>query len=285
MPGPHRCGVVEDADELAARLESDGFAVVRLLDRSTVERLLEAFVALDVDDEPWFTSTGHADRPTAVEVDQMVRDRVGPAIACLLPGWVAFVGAFISKAPRPESTVFLHQDWTYVDERRARAFVIWCPLVPVGVREGTLHVVPGSHRWSDRTRGSHFPQPYEQVEQLVIERLCLPVPLDAGHAVVYDSALLHHSPPNHSDRVRPVVAAGLAPAGTPLVHHWADPDGHVRVFHVDGPYFTAQVNGLEPTGYPVIERYLLEDDRVDEAQLAVLVNAGVGPARRLRPDG
>ncbi len=285
MPGPHRCGVVEDAGELAARLQSDGFAVVRLLDPTAVEQLLDAFVALRVDDEPWFTSTGHADRPTAIEVDAMVRDRVGPAIAGLLPGWVAFVGAFISKAPCPESVVFLHQDWTYVDERRARAFVVWCPLVPVGVREGTLHVVPGSHRWSDRTRGSHFPQPYEQVEQVVIERFCLPVPLEAGQAVVYDSALLHYSPPNDSDRVRPVVAAGLAPAGMPLVHHWSDPDGHVRVFLVDGPYFTAQVNGLEPAGYPVIERYLLEDDRVDEAELAGLVKAGVRPGRASRPDG
>ncbi len=265
-PGP-------GAGRLHARLERDGFAVTPFIDAGTVTQLLAAFRELALDDEPWYTTTGHADRATAMRVDRMLRTTLATAVAAVMPDTRAFTGAFISKASTETSRVHLHQDWTYVDETEARAHLIWCPLIDVGPVEGTLHVVPGSHRWSDLPRGAHFPLPFEEVETLLVDEHAVPVPLPAGHAIVYDSALLHYSPPNRSGAVRPAVALGLAPTETPLVHHYGDDQGVATVYRVDDGFLTEHPNGSEPHGYPVLDRYRISQRRITPAEVGRLAAA------------
>lgn len=266
--------------DLVTALERDGFAVTPFLGPEVVAELLDVFTTLGLDDEPWYTTTGHAPRPVARRIDRLVRDAVADAVSRALPGFTPFTGAFISKASTEQSTVFLHQDWTYVDETRARAFIAWCPLIDVGVREGTLHVVPGSHRWTHLTRGSHFPPVYEDVEQLLIDDHTVPVPVVAGTAVVYDSALLHYSPPNRSGAVRPVVAVGLAPVDAPLVHHFADADGLATIYEVDDRFFTEQENGRQPQGCRMLGRYRVSGRRFTPDDIARLATAPGGGATR-----
>lgn len=231
-------------------LEVDGWTTTRLFDDATAARLRARWDELGVGDEtPYFTTNIHTDRATARGIDQALKAELAPGLAEALPDHEAFLAAFIFKGAHSGS-VGLHPDWTYTDERHHRTTLFWCPLVDTGADNGTLHVVPGSHRWVRGLRGSgDFASAVEDVEDLLLER-AVSVPLRVGEAVVYDAALIHGSPPNTTDRPRPVAAVACAPRGAPLVHFHRGPDGRTAGYAIDESWYTVQPFGEPPTGFP-----------------------------------
>lgn len=121
-------------------------------------------------------------------------------------GWTT-----ITKWPGPQGTVVSHRDPTFVDERSFRSIGVWCAITDLAIGDGTLEVVPGSHRDAPVVR------PHQAVENLVPEvdeahpRPTVPVPLAAGWALVYDHALVHRSGPTDAPQPRCVVAGLLVP--------------------------------------------------------------------------
>lgn len=253
--------------DVRAQLDDVGYACVPLLDAPTVAELRRTFDELGVAGTPFYASSVDADRETAMALHRLIRDAMEAAVDAVVPGARGFLGAYLSKAANPENVLALHQDWTYVDEARHRAHIAWCPLSDTSTESGTLHVIPGSHRWLDRARGSGFPNPFRDVEATLVAHHLVPLPTPAGHAVIYDSALLHASPPNRSGEVRAVAGLAFAPAGAALVHHHTDGDGMARVYEIDEWYYTRQEFNTEPAGYPLIGTHPVVDDPVTEADL------------------
>lgn len=234
-------------------LAEQGWTTATLFDAGTAARLRDLWAGLGVpDDQAYFTSNIHTDRLTARAVDQDLKGALGPALAEALPGLEPFLAAFISKGAHSGS-VGLHPDWTYTDERRHRTTLVWCPLVDTDGDNGTLHVVPGSHRWVHGLRGSgDFPSAVDGVEDLLLAQ-AVTVPLRVGQAIVYDAALLHGSSPNTSGRPRPVAAVALAPVGAQLVHFHRGDDGVTAGHAIDESWYTVQPFGRPPAGYPDYE--------------------------------
>ena len=73
--------------------------------------------------------------------------------------------------------------------------------------------------------------------------------------------------------MRPVVAAGVTSAGTPLVHHFADGQGFATAYAVTDSYFTAQENGREPQGCPILDRYPVSEHRFTADEIRHLATA------------
>jgi phytanoyl-CoA hydroxylase len=75
----------------------------------------------------------------------------------------------------------------------------WLPLVDVGLENGCLQVLPGSHRhappWEEEARDGRS---VAQLEGLRPQ----PVPLSVGGAILIHQHCTHVSPPNRSDHVR-----------------------------------------------------------------------------------
>lgn len=231
-------------------LPDAGWASARLLGEVEVAELRRRFEQLQVDPEhAFFASSEHAPRDVARAVDHDVKAALGPALERLLPGYEPFLGAFISKGPLGWNAVELHQDWTYTLEPAARAVIVWCPLLDVDGRSGSLRLVPGSHRWTGNLRGSGaVPAPLGAVAPRVLDR-SVGFTMPAGTALLYDAATLHGSPPNAGDEVRVAAAVALAPKGAQLVHYHAEEGGPVEGYLIDEAWYTTQTFGRRPQGY------------------------------------
>ena len=233
-------------------MATQGFASVAFLDEGCCEEARRLLDGLGLDPEVgFFASNVHADRADATHIDRVLRELAQPAVERTLPGHVAFKGVLIAKGPTGHNWVGVHQDWEYVDERRHRAYVIWCALQDTDVGDGTMHVVAGSHRWLGNHRGSgSFPEPFAAVSDMLVTDHATALPLRAGDAVVYDNRLLHFTPPNDGDRLRAVVAVAVAPAGAPIIHEHSLDGVTAAVREVDPVFFTAEPFGSIPPGAP-----------------------------------
>ena len=231
-------------------LRRHGFAVVDLLGPAQVAACQQAVDDLAVDpDHGFFVTIYDAWGEGARSFDQRLRPVVAPRVARLLPGYEPFLVAATTKGARSTKPVKFHQDWTYTDERTTPTVFAWCPLVDVDEQSGCLHVVPGSHRWSDGLRASRTLEATEHLQDEFAARSAA-VPLRAGQAVLFHPGTVHGSGPNSTDRPRPAITVASAPAGAEFVHfHLAD-DGTVTGYRVDDAFFTTNPYGTAPTGRP-----------------------------------
>jgi hypothetical protein len=193
-----------------------------------------------------------------------LRDLLAPVWERVLPttfaGHRAVMSTFVVKHPGPESGMFLHEDRSYVDEARTRAYTVWVPLTDVGpdTGNGTLEVVPRSHRLATRLGGSHTPDLFRPYERFLRERL-VPVAARAGEAVVYDTRTLHASGPNLTDEGRLAVVCAVAPEDEPLLHVVATSRTHRRVHRIHPDFFVEhhprEIEQQMPDDCPVVQEY------------------------------
>ena len=97
----------------------------------------------------------------------------------------------------------IHQNWPMLDLNKT-SVTIWCPLVDVHVNNGTLHVLPGSHKLLPHIEGPNSPAYFSDILPFV-QKALKPCAALAGEAIIFDGSLVHGSPPNNSDAPRIAV--------------------------------------------------------------------------------
>ena len=133
-----------------------------------------------------------------------------------------FGGAFLYKMPTANSHLSIHQDWTIVDEEKYVALNCWVPLTDVDAGNGALHVVPATHYDRIKTlRAPTLPFFFSGNDD-VVEKASLPMYVKAGEAVILNQSVIHYSPPNHSDKIRKAITAGIKSIGAPMIFHYKD---------------------------------------------------------------
>ncbi len=262
-----------------ADLIEQGYATIPVLEPSEVVDLRAAYRALVPQGDHGLT------------VDYMRPDR-GPIreIARLLePVWarhfpeiftdhVPVFTTFVTKHPGENSNMFLHEDRTFVDERRYRAGTLRIPLVDVSAeaQNGTLELLPGSHRLSESWSGTRTPLLHPPFERYLRQRL-VPVALTAGTGIYYDTRTLHASSANRSDEDREAVVCAVAPRAAKVIHVVATSRRHRTIHEVDHDFFLDlhphEIDEGIGERFPVIEE--LEDDgRLDEDQVVAILGEG-----------
>lgn len=229
-----------------------GFTVRDLLDPSVLAATLEVVESLGLSsDHPFYASVAHDWGAKAASTNVRLLPLVQPAVERALPGHEVVFAAVTSKGSGDGTDVKFHMDWTYTDERRIRAVLLWCPLVDAGPGNGGLAVLPGSHRWTRGIRAGRgmTRPPLTERDQKRISEHSVPTEVRAGQAMVFDPALLHGSPPNRSASPRPAVTVLTVPRGSQLVHFHEDDDGTVRGAEVDTDFFIEHPYGQAPIGY------------------------------------
>jgi hypothetical protein len=191
--------------------------------------------------------------------------------------------SFLTKHPGDDSTLPMHQDPSVVDERRHRSVTLWVALDDMGpaLRNGELHVIPGSHAVGQEWRGTFTTATYlPDVER--VWSSARSVAVRAGDGVVLDSRVVHGSPPNLATSSRIAMAGVVAPRGVPLQHVLAaDGDADdVLIQRVDDDFYRhvspASLHESPPDDLEVLEVVPRVTEPITTAAL-------IAEARRRRP--
>jgi ectoine hydroxylase-related dioxygenase (phytanoyl-CoA dioxygenase family) len=143
-------------------------------------------------------------------VTDIVADLVGPALDC-------FLSQFIFKNPGAWGQPW-HQDSYYFHFEPRRPIVgVWLAVTEATLANGCLHVLPGSHREPvhqhvpDRRPGANYG--YVEIVDYDMQP-ALPVLMDPGDLLVFDSHLMHRSTDNDSTGIRAAMVYHYAATGT-----------------------------------------------------------------------
>ena len=241
MQAPTVSGVrraLRDPD-LERTMAAQGYVVVPLLAADEIARLRALFERTHPQPAEGFaTDFERLDPASRVLVEEEAAPLWAEHLPGLLDDYRIFMTSFLAKWPGQGSGLSLHQDWTYIDERRGRSVAFWVALDDVGpaIGNGPLCVVPGSHLLADTYRGPATEQWFSPwLDELA--RAAVPLTVPAGHAVLIDARLIHWSPPNGSGRLRLALAGAAVPREAPLLFVVDEPDDQVRVVAADDALF------------------------------------------------
>lgn len=160
------------------------------------------------------------DRFDAVMAECLGLPRVLDAVSSLIgEDLLAFLLMFIYKPPGVEDSYHpFHQDGVYFPfEPLDQVVGVWIPLDPADAQNGSLCVVPGSHRDPIRSHealagvnAGAFAAPAEHDEQAHARSVTFE--LQPGDCVIFHPHLLHRTGGNPTQRHRRVVTLHIASA-------------------------------------------------------------------------
>lgn len=228
--------------ELDAQLDKDGYVVVPLIGPDEVAQLNAAYDRLGAapgDPQRACIDTFHCfdtDYKDAVHAE--VEAVLNPAVQAIFDRHKSLSYCYIQKWPGQHSGFGLHQDISVLDETKYRSVEVWVALTDTNEVNGQLWITPGSHKWAPVPRGIHrFPPPYMGVEERIIRRHSIPVPMKAGEAVIFHHATYHFSFANQSDSFRLVAATDMIPVEAQHLHYVANDKDTVNAYEIEETFW------------------------------------------------
>lgn len=229
----HKKNVFIDSEHVR-RFQDDGYIVVPFLTPEQIKELLDLYHAFYPDGvEGFFTTTFTNNVEHREKVNSSIREICRERIEEIFTDFKILFSSFIVKAPGEKSELIVHQDMTLVDESVYSGINIWCPLVDLTTTNGAIQLIPKSQRLCNTYRGSSIPDIYDDVVPEV-KKLMQSLYLKAGEAVIFDQSIIHYSPPNMSDKERPVI-------NTFVSHH----DAVIRICYWDREKYGSNVEIFE----------------------------------------
>lgn len=201
------------------------------------------------------------------EIVRIVARRADPLLRSFRP----LVANFVNKPPGT-GVVPLHQNWSVVDEQQFRSVSVWVALVDCDLANGTLQLLPGSHRDFREPRGMWAYEAFVDAVD-VIEPMLERVDVRAGDAIILDDAVVHYSPPNITATDRLAIQLIMVPdAAQPLFWQRVGGDETTLVadaWQVEEPFFWNFWHGEGDARYGhVVERRTLEAARLEAAEFS-----------------
>lgn len=173
-----------------------------------------------------------------------------PHMEKLLADYKPIIANYIRKQSAT-GEVPLHQNWAFADERKCSTVSIWCPLVDSTVQNGTLQVVPGSHKRFGENRGPMVPWELDNIKKEIIDRHLVPLETKAGDCVVLDDSIVHYSAINTTNDLRLAIQLICIPGEFPSIHYHMDPSQSMEkidVLEADVDFYMAFNPWKKPEG-------------------------------------
>lgn len=207
-------------DKLDAQFKNEGYVILPLLERSRAKELYSTLKELESGvGGRFYASLWSSDKEYRLKVDKIVKGALSPFVEKYLDHYTPFFSDLIVKKPSLKLKVDIHQDWAFVDEEQFSSLFIWCPLQDVNTWNGCLQVVPKSHLYLTKIRGSNIKPAYNAELLKETEKYLKNLIMKAGEAVLYNPALFHASPPNWSFKDRLCIGLTCLPDDAKMYHY------------------------------------------------------------------
>tara|TARA_R110002051_G_scaffold266396_2_gene326145 strand:- start:18418 stop:19284 length:867 start_codon:yes stop_codon:yes gene_type:complete len=223
-------------EEKSIALMEKGYATFPLLSPEQIAQLTKTFYEFHKQEPQGFYATTHIEDKA---LRKTLSDQISTVIASETPrlfhNMEILGGAYIAKASGDKGILPLHQDWNIVDEKMARSYNLWIPLVDVSPENGTMKILPKSHIKQENYRGPGIPSLFQNITEVVDEYM-LSLNMKAGEALLYDHALWHSSPKNNTQKLRLCIVLGVVPTSTPL-KYYAPRENQIAEFNSYSDFF------------------------------------------------
>ncbi len=173
------------------------------------------------------------------EVYKIITKRFGPKMNELLNGYRPIIANYIRKKSAT-GEVPLHQNWAFADEEKCTTVSIWCPLVDSTEDNGTLQVVPGSHKRFGKYRGPMVPWELDNIKSAIIDNYLVPLETKAGDCIILDDSIVHYSAINKTEGLRLAIQLICIPEEFPSIHYHMDASesaDQIKVLHVEDDFY------------------------------------------------
>ena len=202
MPAPQLKQLhIAKEEKLEAQLNEEGYAVIDFLNEPEVASFkLEYFKHFgQIDKTPGrFTTLQDTGNLMKKQMHSFIVQTVNPAMCRHFKDFVIPVSQFYVKKAFTSGDIDLHADSSLLLNHQLEPhYAIWVPLIDVDANNGTLTVIPRSHKVSRAFFGASF-EGYHQEHLEWLRQFEIPVVLRAGQAIIFDNNLLHNSTANTS---------------------------------------------------------------------------------------
>lgn len=241
--------------ELETRFQKDGYVEVPFLNHDEVEMLKKYYFdtledsggRLGPEDEKYQSNAEITYDFTFIDKNSDYKQQVFDMITKsfekhvdkYLSEYKPIIANFIRKK-EDGGEVPLHQNWAFADEHECATVSIWCPLVDSNKENGTLEVVPGSHKRYGEVRGPMIKSELAGIQQEILDKYMIPVETKAGNCVILDDSIVHYSSPNQTDGLRLAIQLILIPKEVNSIHYHMDLSKDrslVEVLEVDKDFY------------------------------------------------
>lgn len=173
------------------------------------------------------------------EVYKLISSRFENQMNKLLANYRPIIANFIRKKSAT-GEVPLHQNWAFADEEKCTTVSIWCPLVDSTKENGTLQVVPRSHKRFGKFRGPMVPWELDKIKSAIIDNYLTPLETKAGECVILDDSIVHYSAINKTEGLRLAIQLICVPKEIPSLHYHMDQSNdktQIKVLQVEDDFY------------------------------------------------
>lgn len=134
----------------------------------------------------------------------------------------------------------IHQNWPVLRDMSDTTVTIWCPLQNTTAINGTLHIVPGSHKITPHVEAVTLPPYFANIKDELVDSWLEPLDVPAGDAVIFDDGLIHWTSHNDSDEVRIAIQILCIPRDTTPIFYFHDPENdpeRIEIVEADEEFY------------------------------------------------
>jgi ectoine hydroxylase-related dioxygenase (phytanoyl-CoA dioxygenase family) len=227
-------------------MQENGFILIKnFLSASEIEKLFNYYskfhTEISTEQQMW---NSLFDINNGKKISDELLSVLVPKLNLILKNGRVPVATFMSKNPNKNSVCDLHRDYSIIDEEQFEYRNFWIPLVDTNKENGSLYVIPKSHKLFNEILPMFSVWRHRPVLN-ELEKYIHDVEAKAGDLVIYADRLLHGSYMNRTEKTRPVIHFGVLPENAELFYYKENKNTmEVSVYNV-APDFYFNLNDIE----------------------------------------